>query len=1299
MEARYIVVAVVLLCAAQIAVLAAMQPIWRPAKKWRRALRRARHFVPATQPTAEPLSRLRRSIAATFLFLGLSCVQIFAIINLADTLRLTSEDDQFAGLAPGSPLFALVLPIAAATVIRRTKLPTWRSALLSILGWHYLVVVIVAATRALARPYGWTGRTVAPAGRVLGRALDKAFDVAEDVAVQLTSSLAAIASATLRTFASLLVWSWRRLAGFLGWSVVRAWRLSAGLAASSWRLVKPALLATLRGLAAAAHALLWLQAHSLRPARRWLAAYLLPRIRAAGRRVAISVANSGRSGASRFARLAIWLSRRAFELTHLAGALARSAAHATVAPLAWLFPRAIRLASEFGTFLATPASRAMRLAGAAARAIRLRTGQAGSAYLSFAVWILKLSGTVLWRVSSGIARFIFVIARLVGRSAWWPLAYLSTGLRWLMAQIGVRLFAPPARLSERSARLARALVIRSLPPLRTLVTWVAALLRQVAAWSFPRLAAAIARASAALSLAGGWVLVRLTRFAAWWFPRLGVALSRTLKALGVALQWLLPRLWAVAAWSLRVLRSFASWTLGRAWKGAAWLAARVLNTASWVLLLLWRVAVRAGGWFWFLVAWIQRRLLAPPARSVGRFARVVASQIFRVRRAAGWPFARLGWLLGSVTAGAIHLSKASRSLLTSLPGRLVATARGRTIPKRPGLISRRYFGLGVVIVLGLAISGIQLAFASRPSAIEVLLWTSSEKQNVLGPALERFDARNPTVEVGGKSYAVHARSVTVNSGQQYQDLVRKLSQGVDFPAADQGAPTVVSPSTSDWLRQVNLDTGRTVFDISNLRPIARTPVVIFTYREMAECLGWPERPVGWADIVALSESAEGWAACPKARVEWGPKPLVAFTDPTSSSTARSTLQILSVVGSGKPADQFAPADVQDPRVRDFVRRFQATVDHYYPDTLKLQTKMFQGPRFVHFAPVEEYILPWLYQGRVNAESVPGGKVEQRPITDFGYEPVAIYPKEGTVWHDNPFAIPDAPWVTLEQRAAAQVVGQYLWSEEVQREFLAWGFRPGTDLPYKDVLTARLGVNPEEPRALQGQLSGEAAKAVQASWEDVKKPGVAVIVIDTSGSMVQRQGFGPTRLDQAKEGAKRFLNTASPYTHVGLVAFSSKVQPLVPVGGLTKNHANLTQAVDSLQPGGETALNDAVKTGVEMADSYTGLSGEVIRGVVLLTDGQGNAGNVPLYQLIHVQNHQEQDVQPGVNGGPELKDYLGAGMALQTTHPIHIFSIGVGEADLEALRIFAEGSGGVVINGTTAGNDGFAKLLESFSKYF
>ncbi len=355
--------------------------------------------------------------------------------------------------------------------------------------------------------------------------------------------------------------------------------------------------------------------------------------------------------------------------------------------------------------------------------------------------------------------------------------------------------------------------------------------------------------------------------------------------------------------------------------------------------------------------------------------------------------------------------------------------------------------------------------------------------------------------------------------------------------------------------------------------------------------------------------------------------------------------------------------------------------------------MFQGPRFVHFAPVEEYTLPWLYQGRVNAESAPGGAVGQRPISDLGYEVVAIYPKEGTVWHDNPFAIPDAPWVSAEHRQAAQVVGEYLWSDEVQRQFVEWGFRPGTDLAFRDALTSRLGVDPDQPRLLVGHLSAQAAQAIHRSWDDVKKPGVAVIVLDVSGSM------NGDKLRQAKEGAKRFVDAASKHTHVGLITFDSRVETLVPLGPLPETRFPISEAVDQLAAGGQTALYDALKRAVEMVDSYDGMPGEAIRGVVLLSDGQVTAGQVGLSQLIRVQDRSEREARVGVTGGPDLNGYIGGGMAVGTRYPIHIFSVGIGDADWEALRILAEGSGGVVVRASDAQGAGMVQVLERFSKYF
>jgi hypothetical protein len=90
------------------------------------------------------------------------------------------------------------------------------------------------------------------------------------------------------------------------------------------------------------------------------------------------------------------------------------------------------------------------------------------------------------------------------------------------------------------------------------------------------------------------------------------------------------------------------------------------------------------------------------------------------------------------------------------------------------------------------------------------------------------------------------------------------------------------------------------------------------------------------------------------------------------------------------------ADIHRAEVEPYLRNVQEAVDHYFPETLKLQTKFFNGPRFVHFAPLEDYTLPWMKLGLVNHELV-GGTVEKRTLER---RLVAIYPREGPLWHNN-----------------------------------------------------------------------------------------------------------------------------------------------------------------------------------------------------------------------------------------------------------------------------------------------------------
>lgn len=175
------------------------------------------------------------------------------------------------------------------------------------------------------------------------------------------------------------------------------------------------------------------------------------------------------------------------------------------------------------------------------------------------------------------------------------------------------------------------------------------------------------------------------------------------------------------------------------------------------------------------------------------------------------------------------------------------------------------------------------------------------------------------------------------------------------------------------------------------------------------------KKIGYADIIALRNDPHGWASYPCARTEWGTKPLLAFTDPTTSSTGRSLLLGLYAIAAGKAPEQLSIADVDDPEVVAYVKDFQKLIDHYLIGTTVLNTKVYQGPRYGHFFVMPEDNLIHLYEG-TEISYFDGIKTTAPPIEE---RMVMIYPKEGAMPRNNCACIIQAEWVSDEQVEAAQ----------------------------------------------------------------------------------------------------------------------------------------------------------------------------------------------------------------------------------------------------------------------------------------
>ena len=492
-------------------------------------------------------------------------------------------------------------------------------------------------------------------------------------------------------------------------------------------------------------------------------------------------------------------------------------------------------------------------------------------------------------------------------------------------------------------------------------------------------------------------------------------------------------------------------------------------------------------------------------------------------------------------------------------------------------------------------------------------------------------------------------------------------------------------------------------DLDAAESIVRPVIGIVTYEEMAKCLGWPQKQIGFADIIALKNDPRGWGRYPEcAKGEWGKTPLLAFTDPTTSSTGRSLhLALYSIAANKRPQD-LTIDDVNDPDVEAYVKGFQRLIDHYLIGTTVLNTKIYQGPRYGHFFIMPEDNLIHLYEG-TERSYINGIKTTSPPIEK---PMVMIYPKEGSMPRNNCACIVRADWVSEEQVEASQQWIEFIREEKQQRTFMAAGFRPGTDLDlnYTDSkISSKFGLNPEEPKVvLNPSLTRpEVAAAIDSNWEQVKKPGIVTFVVDTSGSMMG------TKLKQARDGLNRALENMAKNNQVGFLSFDDTIHNRIPVGPLDNNKWDVQDAIHEMRPRGETALYEAIMAGIEMTAAAPGEE-DATRGVVVLTDGLANICQIQSGDIIKMESRGEAPIlsfsgcqdaslaQDKYGKSVNTEDLIGTGLAIKVGNPVQVFFIGIGEADLNIGRLLAEATG-AEYQGVT--EEDLANVLEEFGRYF
>jgi Ca-activated chloride channel family protein len=526
---------------------------------------------------------------------------------------------------------------------------------------------------------------------------------------------------------------------------------------------------------------------------------------------------------------------------------------------------------------------------------------------------------------------------------------------------------------------------------------------------------------------------------------------------------------------------------------------------------------------------------------------------------------------------------------------------------------------------GTAAPGAPAAPTPPRGAVEVTIAYGSEKKAWIEEQIASFNASAPKLPSGATAWV---SGKAMGSGEAVEEIL-----------AGRLHPTVFSPASGAYLAILN---DRWLSQGGHTAPLAATgdslvlsPIVIALWKPMAEALGWPKRPLGWADIIKASRDTAGWGA--HGRPEWGRFKL-GHTHPDFSSSGLLAVLAEAYAGAGKKRG-LAPADLASAKTRGFMQAVEASIVHYGKSTGFFAERMVaRGPGYLSAAVLYENLVIESYGG-----GAAGGQHADPPL-------VAIYPREGTFWADHPYCV--LANATPESAKGADLFLAHLKRREAQERALALGFRPADPaVAVGAPVDEAHGVDPKQPQTLLEVPPAPTLQALLETWRAVKKASDVTLVFDKSGSM---QG---QPLHEAKMGARAFLDNLSPRDQAALMFFDDRLYPLIGPLQMATGRAELGARVDGIIAGGGTALYDAVAQAFDGEKTRLAATPDHIHAIVVMTDGNDEGSQLSLEAL-------RARLPKGEEGAP-----------------VKIFTIGYGpEAKTEPLAAIADAGDGTLSKG-------------------
>jgi Ca-activated chloride channel homolog len=502
---------------------------------------------------------------------------------------------------------------------------------------------------------------------------------------------------------------------------------------------------------------------------------------------------------------------------------------------------------------------------------------------------------------------------------------------------------------------------------------------------------------------------------------------------------------------------------------------------------------------------------------------------------------------------------------------------------------------------------------------------STDKESLLQEILRRFQASQPKLPNG--------HVVTIQAEALSSDKMIELALNGELQA--------INPDSSLWLSELDRrwaeKNGADTFLVGNRSRYMVSPIVIAMWNDVASSLGYPDKELGWADLLH--------AATTQAQFKWSHP---------SADTASGLLSTLAIfyAGAGMTrglTEQAATA----PDTLAYVTQLEKTVSHYgEAEEAVLSQVEAQGRDYLDAFVVQEQLV--LRYNVKHPQSL-----------------VAVYPVEGSMWADHPLALLELPNLTDDQRLAYDLFRRFLLSATIQQYILSQGYRPA-DLSIRldgvdSILSAKNGLDSAKPYTTLQIPSPAVIAVVKNAWAYTKRPANIYLVADISGSMEGE------KLEKAQTALQAFINQIPNDTErVGLITFSSSAREAVPLGPIADSRERLDRTINGLSANGNTALIDAVAMALRKLRSLD--DRDRINAIVVMTDGKENNSSTRLDELVR-----------------DLKT------AATSDVPVLVFCIAYGsDADLTPLETISKATGAFAKSSDLTN---ISELYKTLSTYF